>query len=315
MRSACRKLRSAISPPSSSEAPASPGLPDTGPRVHPLRSTQRKMLRDGLQSIARASRCTARGKKGAAAGISWGLWIGEVPARIEARDSGGEPKVALWSADGRAEAGFVGALGGEVEADAFEGQREFVRIHAHDFEIRQAAALWSVLGRVDGVRAPFDEEGEKAVAVVGEVDGFPSEDAAVRALSGAVVGACEGDLVFAKLLGDGSDVRRMDGPAHEARIAHFPDLREMADLLLSRGRGDDFQVAAVSERAGCVARAAAGMDSANRGAHAGALFDQFAAAIEIVSAEKDVIEQCGHLIVLFRVRRPGYGRRGECASG
>src|SRR6266481_2958581 len=102
MRSACRKFRSAISPPSSSEAPANPGLPDTGPRVHPLRSTQRKMLRDGLQSIARASGCTARGKKGAAAGISWGLWIGEVPARIEARDSGCEPKVVLWSADERA---------------------------------------------------------------------------------------------------------------------------------------------------------------------------------------------------------------------
>src|SRR5437762_13985228 len=82
-------------------------------------------------------------------------------ARIEARASGGQAEVALWSANERAEPGFVAALDGEVEAHAFEGQGEFVRIHAHDFEIRQAATFWSVLGRVDRVGAPFDEEGEE----------------------------------------------------------------------------------------------------------------------------------------------------------
>src|ERR1700674_451635 len=227
------------------------------------------------------------------------------------RSSGGEPKVALWSADERAEPGFVAALDGEVEADALEKQREFVRIHAHDFEILQAATRRSILGRMNRVRAPFDEEGEEAVAVVGEVDGFPGENVAIRALSGAVVRALESDSVFAKLLGDGSDVRRMDGPADQAWLGHFADLREVHDLLLSRVRGDDFQIAALSERKECVARASAGMDSANGWVHTDALLDEFDAPIEIVATENEVIEQCGHLIFLVRVHRPSIQWRGH----
>jgi hypothetical protein len=57
------------------------------------------------------------------------------------------------------------------------------------------------------------------------------------------------------------------------------------------------------------------MDSADGRADSGLLLDEFDAAIEIVATENDVIEQCGHLIFLFRVRRQGCGRRGERASG
>src|SRR6266849_5906415 len=59
------------------------------------------------------------------------------------------------------------------------------------------------------------------------------------------------------------------------------------------------------------------MDSADGGADADVLFDQFDAAIQIVAAEKDVIEQGGQVVVLrvFRVRRPGDGRRHKRASG
>ena len=69
---------------------------------------------------------------------------------------------------------------------------------------------------MDRVDAPFDEEREETVAVVGEVDGFPVENSTIRTLSGAVVWPLEFNFVFAKLLGDGGDVGRMDGPANEA---------------------------------------------------------------------------------------------------
>src|SRR2546429_846752 len=84
----------------------------------------------------------------------------------------------------------------------------------------------SVFGRVDRIDAPFDEKREKAAAVVSEVDGFPVEHAAIRTLSGAVVGANEGNLVFPQLFGYCGDVRRMDGPADEARVGHLAELRE-----------------------------------------------------------------------------------------
>src|SRR5437773_9695340 len=57
------------------------------------------------------------------------------------------------------------------------------------------------------------------------------------------------------------------------------------------------------------------MDAANRRADAGVLFDQIDAAIKIVAAENDVIEQSGYLIFLIRVCRPGCGRRGKRAAG
>jgi hypothetical protein len=71
---------------------------------------------------------------------------------------------------------------------------------------------------------------------------------------------------------------------------------------------DDFQVAALAEREERVARAASGMDAADGGKNAGSLLDKFDALIEVVAAEKDVIEQSGHIVVLFRVRGPSDGR-------
>jgi len=208
-------------------------------------------------------------------------------------------------------AGFVAALDGEIEADAFEGGGEFLGIGAQDFKIIQFAMRGSVFGRVDRIGAPLDEEREKAAAVVGEINGFPVEDAAIGAFSGAVVGAGESDFVFAELLRDSGNVRRMDGPADEARVGHLADLREVDDLFLRGIGSDDFQVAAFAKREECVACAAAGMDSADGGADASGFFDGFDAAIEIVAAENDVIEQSWHVIVrLFAVCSQGEGRRG-----
>ena len=158
---------------------------------------------------------------------------------------------------------------------------------------------------MDGVRAPFDEEGENAVAVVGEIDGFPIEDAAIRTFSGAVIRALESDLIVAQEFCGGGDVRRMDGPTDEARVFHFADLREVDNFLLRGIRRDNFQVTALAERKQGVARAAAGMDSADGGADAGVLLDELHAEIEVLATENDVIEQGRHLVFFRVVRGPG----------
>src|SRR5882762_4907077 len=152
------------------------------------------------------------------------------------------------------------------------------------------------------------------MAVVGEIDGFPVEDAAVRTLSGAVGRAGEFHFVFAELLGDGGDVRRVDGPANEARVGHGADLREVSNFRLCGIGSDDFQVAALTQREESVACAAARMDPADGGENAGSLLDKFDALIEIVAAENDVIEQSGHVIVVFIARDPQNRRSRESAA-
>jgi hypothetical protein len=54
------------------------------------------------------------------------------------------------------------------------------------------------------------------------------------------------------------------------------------------------------------------MDSSDGGADTGSLFDQLDAAIEIVAAEKDVIEQNGHVLVVFVSIARGPRNRGSC---
>src|SRR6266403_376494 len=87
-------------------------------------------------------------------------------SRHGTRSSGAELDVALWSADEGVKAGFVAALDGEVKADAFESRGEFLGIVAQDFKIVQGAFCRCILGRVNRVGAPFDEEGEKAMAAM-----------------------------------------------------------------------------------------------------------------------------------------------------
>src|SRR6266478_992800 len=95
-------------------------------------------------------------------------------------------------------------------------------------------------------------------------------------------------------------------------------MERVVDDFALRGIGsDDFQVAAFTERKQSVACAAAGVNSADSWAHAGGLFDEFDAAIEIAAAEKDVIEQSGHVIVVrvFGALGQGNRRNGKSAPG
>ena len=78
----------------------------------------------------------------------------------------------------------------------------------------------------------------------------------------------------------------MRSPADDCRV--FCQASQIARVgagwLLWIGR-DDFEVTIFAEGEKRVARASSGMDSAERGADAGLLFDEGDAAIEIVAAE------------------------------
>src|ERR1700687_3505806 len=102
----------------------------------------------------------------------------------------------------------------------------------------------------------------------------------------------------------------MRGPSDETRGGQRFEEGELPDgerldrvaVLLGIWR-NDFQVAALAEREQRVACAAAGMHAAKCCADTGALLDKCDAAIEIAAAEKDVIEQSGHLIISEGDRR------------
>ncbi len=57
------------------------------------------------------------------------------------------------------------------------------------------------------------------------------------------------------------------------------------------------------------------MDASECGTHAGIFFNEVDAAIEIVAADNDVIEQGGHLVVIFRAVGLCDGWRGKDATG
>ena len=59
---------------------------------------------------------------------------------------------------------------------------------------------------------------------------------------------------------------------------------------------DDFQIASPVKGKQSVLRATARMDAAESGANAGVLFDKRDAALQIVAAEKNVVEQRGYLL-------------------
>src|SRR6266446_1987308 len=228
------------------------------------------------------------------------------------RGSGSQAQFALRTGDVGAKTVSVAAFDGCCDSDLLEDLGQFDGGHGHHREIVEVAAFGSILRGMDGVCTPFDEEGEDAVTVVGEIDGFPIEDAAIGTFSGAVIRAAKSDLIVAQEFRGGSDIRRVNGPADETRVFHFADLREVYNFLLRGIRRYVFHVTAIAERKQGVARAAAGMDSADGGADAGVLLDELHGEIEVVAAENDVIEQSRHLIFF---RGPGYGWGCERGAG
>ena len=93
----------------------------------------------------------------------------------------------------------------------------------------------------------------------------------------------------------------MGGPADQARLRERRQFfgERIFGVLLGIG-GDDFEIAAGAQGEQGVLSAAAGMDAAERGPDASALFDEVDAALQIVAAEKDVVEHWRHLCDVAR---------------
>ena len=141
--------------------------------------------------------------------------------------------------------------------------------------------------------APFDEEWEQAVAVVFERERLPVEDAAVGTFARAGCGPTTSTPSTLEALSERFDVAGMLRPADDHRFFKRTEIALVVGCGLLRIGRDDFEIAIRAEREQRVARARAGMDSAERGANAGALFDKLDACVEVGASDQNMIEQFG----------------------
>ena len=124
------------------------------------------------------------------------------------------------------------------------------------------------------------------------------EDAAIGTFARTWCRAFSGDSGFGEVGGEYLKVAGMRGPADETRGGEFFELCWQLGLRgsLLRIWRDDFEITMRAEREKGVLRAAAWMNSTECGADAAVLFYEIDAALEIVAAEKNVIEHGWHLI-------------------
>src|SRR5215475_11563027 len=96
-----------------------------------------------------------------------------------------------------------------------------------------------------GVRVPLDEEGKNAVAVIGEVQGAPLEQAAVGTRARTVARPVEGDAGSFEFCSERIKVAWMVGPVDQARSGERLQLGEewdgeVGNFRLRRVGRDDF---------------------------------------------------------------------------
>ena len=223
----------------------------------------------------------------------------------------GHRELCFRTGDGGAELGLVGFRDGEVEAEQSGLLRERLRTRCGSFEAEERAAFGRVRGGMERIGGPLDEERKQAAAVVMKVESFPLKEAAVRTFPRAGCGTVEGEASGAKTGCEIVEVTRMSSPANKARFGEFQQAVVIGSAGLRWIGGDDFEIATgiqfaaagLAQRKQGVARAAAGMDAAECGGHAGMFFDKRDAAFEIAAAEKNVIEQNGNPLRCPRNRR------------
>ena len=143
----------------------------------------------------------------------------------------------------------------------------------------------------------MNKEWQQTVGVVFEIQRLPVQDFAVGALARAWGRAFCDDASLLEFCGEGCDVSGMGGPADQARFRQLRDeFSNMGTAVLLRIGRDDFEIATGAQREQRVLRATTGVDSAECGADSAVFFDKVDAALEIVAAEKDVVEHRWHLI-------------------
>src|SRR6267378_1358333 len=96
--------------------------------------------------------------------------------------------------------------------------------------MRELAPFRGVLGRMKRIGTPFDEEGEQAVFIVFEIEGFPLQEFAVRTLTRAGSRVVKRNVRLAQPRREFFEISGMRGPTDQMRRSQ---LLEMSDLLLS----------------------------------------------------------------------------------
>jgi hypothetical protein len=129
------------------------------------------------------------------------------------------------------------------------------------------------------------------------------EDSSIVAGARTGCWSFESDSCFAEFFGEGIEVAGVSGPADEPRLRKESQTESILCAGLVRIGRDDFEILTLAEREQRVARAAAGMDSADGGAHTGVVLDEGDAGVEIVAAKKNVVQQGRYLIICEGERR------------
>jgi hypothetical protein len=196
--------------------------------------------------------------------------------------------------------------------------RDSVRVRTDEGKLLQAASWRRIRARMVCGRVPLNEERKQALTRVCEIQGPPIQDAAIGAGTRAGSRPVERDSRLAKNLGKPIEVVLTRRPADEPRHRHAGDAYELSHARRFWVRCHDLEVLALSEREEGVPRATAGMDAPNCGSDASVLLDTCDTAIEVVTAEDDVIQH-GDAFVAARDRtgqksRPDVLHRNQAAE-
>src|SRR5882762_3420879 len=132
-------------------------------------------------------------------------------------DLGTQDHETFRAANPSAQFGLLSPIDRHVEIQRGARLRQSHRVGIGDRESVERAALGCVDRWMHGIWVPFDEEGQDAVAVVGEVEGSPLEKTAVWAGARTVAWTVEGDAGGFELRGQRFKVSRMFGPVDQAR--------------------------------------------------------------------------------------------------
>jgi len=203
------------------------------------------------------------------------------------------------------ELGLIAACDGNVEGEKRRNTLQFGAVRYGDFEAEDFAACGRIDGRMDGLSAPLDEEGEKPGSIVLKIESLPFEKAAVGTLARAGCGSIESKVGVAETCRECVEVAGMRRPANQARRCKFLQTIVVGCAGLCGVWRDDFEIVPVTEGEQGVAGAASGMNAAEGGSDPGMFLDERDACLEIARAEKNVIEYDGHVSA-----SPGSGRQG-----
>lgn len=98
------------------------------------------------------------------------------------------------------------------------------------------------------------------------------------------------DTSLAEMGGELADVSQMRGPAYDSRGGQFSQIARVRRFGLLRIRCDDFEIVPFTKGEKRISRTAARMNATEARADISVFFDEGYTAVEIVAAEKNMIE-------------------------